>query len=360
VGDAVTVMPSRVPATIEKLLLGEHSLIKAQSGQAITVVLKENIDVARGDLIVLSSNLCEVSDHFEVNLVWLDRDSGFVGRSYVMKVGTVTMTANITSLKYKVNVNTYERVAGKRLEVNDVARVTIKVNRPIPFENYSTNHSLGGFILIDRATCHTVAAGMIEFGLRRSVNINPQEMTIDKQARRKLNEHKSKVLWLTGISGSGESTIANALEKRLYIEGVRTYVLDGDNIRSGLNSDLGFTDADRIENVRRLTEVARLFVDAGFITIVASISPFRSERIAARGLFESDEFYEIYVDTPLPIAESRDPKGLYLKARRGEIPNFTGIGSAYEPPLDPDVRVETANKSIETVVDELMDWMKTI
>jgi bifunctional enzyme CysN/CysC len=316
--------------------------------------LDAEIDSSRGDVIVAADAPCEVSDQFEVNLVWMDQEPGYVGRSFWLKLGTTQVNAHITAIKHKININTFEHMAATQLELNDLSVVTVKTDRPIAFERYQDCAPIGAFILIDRMSNHTVAAGMIDFALRRAKNVHRQKLEVDKAARRTLNGHGSRVLWFTGLSGSGKSTIANALEKALHAQGIRTYVLDGDNVRHGLNSDLGFTDADRVENIRRIGEVAKLMVDAGVVVLTAFISPFRAERDMVRGLFENDEFVEIFVDTPLAVAEARDPKGLYQKARRGEIPNFTGIGSPYEAPLHPDVHIHTENETVEETVSRLL------
>ena len=335
------------------MLFDDH-LESAEAGQAVTLTLDTEIDASRGDVIVAADSPCEVSDQFEVNLVWMDQEPGYLGRSVWLKLGTTQVNAHITAIKHKININTFEHMAATQLELNDLSVVTVKTDRPIAFERYQDCAPMGAFILIDRMSNHTVAAGMIDFALRRAKNVHRQKLEVDKAARRALHGHGSRVLWFTGLSGSGKSTIANALEKALHAQGIRTYVLDGDNVRHGLNSDLGFTDADRVENIRRIGEVAKLMVDAGVVVLTAFISPFRAERDMVRGLFEDDEFVEIFVDTPLEVAEARDPKGLYQKARRGEIPNFTGIGSPYETPIDPDVHIHTENESVEDTVQRLL------
>ena len=354
VGQSIRVLPSGATAKIQEIVLFEDRLESAEAGQAVTLTLDTEIDASRGDVIVAADAPCEVSDQFEVNIVWMDQEPGYIGRSVWLKLGTTQVNAHITAIKHQVNINTFEHMAATQLELNDVSVVTIKTDRPIAFERYQDCAPMGAFILIDRMSHHTVAAGMIEFALRRAKNVHRQPLEVDKAARRTLNGHTSRVLWFTGLSGSGKSTIANALEKALHAQGIRTYVLDGDNVRHGLNSDLGFTDADRVENIRRIGEVAKLMVDAGVVVLTAFISPFRTERDMVRGLFEDDEFVEIFVDTPLDVAEARDPKGLYQKARRGEIPNFTGIGSPYEPPLHPEVHIQTEHESVEETVQRLL------
>jgi bifunctional enzyme CysN/CysC len=354
VGQSIRVLPSGATAKIKDINFFEDHLDKAEAGQAITLTLDTEIDASRGDVIVASDAPSEVADQFEINCVWMDQAPGYIGRSFWLKLGTTQVNAHITDIKHKININTFEHLSATQLELNDLSVVTIKTDRPIAFERYQDCAPMGALILIDRMSNQTVAAGMIEFALRRSSNVHRQDLEINKGSRRTLNGHTSRVLWFTGLSGSGKSTIANALEKELHALGIRTYILDGDNVRHGLNSDLGFTDADRVENIRRIGEVAKLMVDAGIVVLTAFISPFRAEREMVRGLFEDGEFVEIFVDTPLDIAETRDPKGLYKKARLGEIPNFTGIGSPYETPETPDIHIQTETESVEQIVKRLM------
>ena len=353
-GVDVMVMPSGVPTRIKRILSSGEEASEAQAGEAVTVLLEDDIDVSRGDVIISADGSCNVSDHFETMLVWLDDEPGFMGRTFLMKLGSTVVNARIATVKYKLSIADSSKSPVKKLEANDISCVTVMVDKPIAFDKFDVCPAMGGFILIDRFSFRTIAAGMIKFGLRRSDNIHWQDLEINKLMRRDLNGHGSKVVWLTGISGSGKSTIANQVEKKLYSLGLRTYVLDGDNVRRGLNSDLGFTDSDRVENSRRLAQLAKILVDAGLFVIVASISPFKAERRAARELFESGEFIEVFVDTPLAIAEERDPKGLYRKARLGEIPNFTGIGSTYERPLSPELTVYTETEPLEKIVDEMV------
>ena len=354
VGQNVLIMPSGEKVKIKDIIIYKTKLSSAKAGQSVTFTFDSDVDVSRGDIIVGENYTIDISDQFEVQLIWMSKDPGFVGRSYLMKIGTSTVNAQITNIKYKININTSEKISAKKLELNDLCVVTLSVDKSIPFDVYKSCKSLGSFILIDRINNLTLAGGLITFGLRRAKNLHQPSLDIDKLARQSLNGHKSKVIWFTGLSGSGKSTIANALEKKLHSLGIRTYILDGDNIRQGLNKDLGFTDADRIENIRRISEVAKLMVDSGLVVITAFISPFRAEREMARSIFEKDEFIEIYVDTSLEVAETRDPKGLYKKARRGEIPNFTGIDSPYEVPLNPDIQISTENKNVETIVKYLI------
>jgi len=295
-----------------------------------------------------------VSDQFELQLVWMDQEPGYLGRSYWMKIGTQLVNAQITHIKHKININTFEHLSASKLELNDLSVVTLKTDKPIPYDAYKECAGMGGLILIDRMSNQTIAAGMIQFALRRAKNVHRHKLDVDKEARRHLNGHTSKVLWFTGLSGSGKSTIANALEKALHDQGIRTYILDGDNVRHGLNKDLGFTDADRIENIRRIAEVAKLMVDAGVVVLTAFISPFKTERAIAREMFDDGEFIEIHVDTPIDVAESRDPKGLYKKARQGELPHFTGIDSPYEAPENPELRANTVDRTVDEVINELM------
>ena len=356
-GQSIRVLPSGETASIQDIVLFGESLEVAETDRAVTMTLDREVDVSRGSVIVASESPCEVADQFEVDLVWMDADPGYVSRGYLLQLATLQVTAQLTDIKYRLNVNTFEKLAATKLGMNDLAVVTVKTDRPIPFESYRDCPALGSFILIDRVSNQTVAAGMIRHALRRSTNIHHHKMAIDRETRERLNGHQGKVLWFTGLSGSGKSTIASALETRLHERGIRTYILDGDNVRHGLNSDLGFTDADRIENIRRVSEVAKLMVDAGLVVLTAFISPFRAEREMARALFESSQFVEVFVDAPLEVAEARDPKGLYKKARAGDIPNFTGIGSPYEPPEDPDIRLDAGTESVDALVEQILEQL---
>ena len=356
-GDAVRVLPSGQTATVREVVLFDRRLDRATAGQAVTLTLDREVDVSRGDLIVSADRPCEVADHFQADLVWMDEAPGYQGRSYLLRLATATVGAQLTELKHKLNVNSFERLPATEIQVNDLCVVSLRTDRPVPFEPYKDSRTLGGFVLIDRITNRTVAAGMIGYALRRSNNIHRQRLEIDKAARESLNGHRARVVWFTGLSGSGKSTVASALEATLHARGVRTYLLDGDNVRHGLNSDLGFTEPDRVENIRRVAEVARLMADAGLVVLTAFISPFRSERQMARSLFGDGEFVEVYVDTPFELAEERDPKGLYKKARAGEIPNFTGVGSPYEPPEFPELVLRTADHGVDELVGQVLAYL---
>ncbi|MEO8444731.1 MAG: sulfate adenylyltransferase subunit CysN, partial [Gammaproteobacteria bacterium] len=326
-GDRVRVQPSGRESRVARIVTAAGDLPLAVAGQSVTLTLEDEIDISRGSVISGADAPAEVADQFEATLVWMTEEPMYPGRPYLLKVGTQTVTATITQPKYKLNVNTLEHLAARKLDLNEIGVCNIALDRVIAFDPYDVNRDTGGFILIDRLTNHTVGAGMLHFALRRSHNIHHQHLDVDKAARAVLKGQKPCVLWFTGLSGAGKSTIANLVEKRLLELGRHTYLLDGDNVRHGLNKDLGFSDTDRVENVRRVAEVARLMVDAGLIVLTAFISPFRAERALARSLLGESEFIEIHVDTPLEVAESRDVKGLYRKARRGELKNFTGIDS---------------------------------
>ena len=356
-GEAVQVLPGGQEAVVEAIVLFDQSLPRALPKQSVTLTLDRQIDVSRGDVIVAKGAPCEVSDQFDTSLVWMDQNAGYVGRGYSVMLGGRIISATLTEIKYKVNVNTLEQLPSRSLALNDIGRVTLSLDESIPFTAYADCRDLGSFILIDRYSKATVGAGMINFGLRRAQNLYPTQTTIDTASRAKLMGHKGKVIWLTGLSGSGKSTVANALEGRLHGMGTHSYLLDGDNIRGGLNKDLGFTEADRVENIRRTAEVARLMADAGLVVITAFISPFRSERDMARGLFKPGEFAEVFLDVSLDVAESRDPKGLYKKARRGDLPHFTGIDSPYEAPESADLRLDTSKLSVEECVDRLLELL---
>jgi bifunctional enzyme CysN/CysC len=357
VGDRIVALPSARSSTVRAIINGFEEQPKAVGGQAITIVLADEVDVSRGDVLVEAGSRPGVADQFEATLIWMSDQPMLPGRSYLLKTTTQTVTAMVAPLKYKVNVNTLEHTAAKRLELNDIGVCGLELSKPIVFEPYRENRELGGFILIDRLTNATVGAGLLHFALRRAHNVHWQALDVDKRARASQKDQKPCVLWFTGLSGAGKSTIANLLERRLLALGRHTYLLDGDNVRHGLNKDLGFTEADRVENIRRVGEVARLMADAGLIVLVSFISPFRAERRMARGLLEPGEFIEVYVDTPLAVAETRDPKGLYKKARRGELKNFTGVDSPYEPPEQPELRIETTALQPEEATEAIVQFM---
>ena len=341
-GDKVRVLPSGKPATVARIVTADGDLEKAVAGQSVTLTLAEEVDCSRGDVIADAHQPPEAADQFEVTLVWMDEEPLVPGRGYWIKLATQAATATIRHPKYQVNVNTMEHLAAPTLELNAIGVAEMLVDRDLVFEPYATSRVLGGFILIDKLTNATVAAGMIHFALRRASNIHRQHLDVSRETHAALKGQKPAILWFTGLSGAGKSTIANRVEQILARRGRHTFLLDGDNLRHGLNKDLGFTEADRIENIRRVGEVARLMADAGLIVLTAFISPFRAERDMVRAMMPEGEFIEIFVDTPLAVAEERDTKGLYAKARKGELANFTGIDSPYEAPLQPDVRIDAA------------------
>ena len=355
IGQEVRALPSGQLARVKDIVLFEQSLPRAVTDQAVTITLDKEIDLSRGDLLVTSESPCEVSDQFEADLVWMGTEEGYIGRNYLLQLGTSSANANLADIKFKYDVNSMEHLSGRNLCLNDIASVQITLDKELPFEAYSDCPGLGAFVLVDRYSNATVAAGMIRFALRRASNIHRQALNVDRAAREQLAGHQGKVVWLTGLSGSGKSTIANAAESILHAKGYRTYILDGDNIRHGLSKDLGFTAADRVENIRRIAEVAKLMVDAGLVVLTAFISPFRAERDMARSLFAEGDFLEVFVDTPLEVAEARDPKGLYKKARRGELPNFTGIDSEYQKPIQPDLVLNSNEMSVEDAAKRLIE-----
>ena len=354
-GDTVRVVQSNEVAKVKNLTLHKKKIRFAQSGQAVSLTLDREIDVSRGDIITDIKNECKIADQFQAYIIWMDKDPGYKGRSYWLKLAVNTEGVEITKIKYKIDIGTSKRLIAQELQMNDLAVIDIKTDRPIPFDKYHKNKTMGGFILIDKLNRRTVASGMIKFSLRRSHNLTKQGFEVNKSSRWKLNKHKSFALWFTGISGAGKSTIANALEKKLHSKGIRTYLLDGDNVRLGLNKDLSFSEPDRIENIRRVAEVSKLMVDAGIVVLVALISPFAKERKSVKSLFEENEFFEIYVDTPIDVAEKRDPKGLYKKARAGNIKNFTGISSIYQKPKNPDITLDTVSNDVDASVNQILD-----
>ena len=359
VGQAIRALPSGELAKIKEISLFDQSLESAPEGKAVTLTLDREIDLSRGDVIASRDGPCEVAQQFEAELIWMDTEEGFAGRQYRFRLGTVETNASISSIKSNYNVNTFESLSARSLGLNDISTITISLDRPIPFEAYDSNKTLGAFVLIDRYTCKTVAAGMLKFSLRRASNIHRQAESISRSSRETLSGHKGHVVWLTGLSGSGKSTIANQAVEALHELGIRTYILDGDNIRHGLSKDLGFTEADRIENTRRIGEVAKLMLDAGLVVITAFISPFKADRDLARRLFEPEDFDEVFVSASLNTVERRDPKGLYKKARSGELPNFTGIDSEYEAPETPELTLDTENYSVEESVSSLLKLIRS-
>ena len=353
-GDEVAVLPSGRRSTVARIVTADGDLVQAGDGQAITLTLADEVDASRGDVIAAASDPPEVADQFAAHLLWMGDERLLPGRPYLLKLGTQTVGASVTEIKHKVDVNTQEHLAAKHLELNEVAYCNLHLDQPVAFEPYARNRTLGAFILIDRQSNATVAAGTLDFALRRAGNIHWQHLDVDRAARARIKHQQPRCLWFTGLSGAGKSTIANLVEKKLLASGQHTYLLDGDNVRHGLNKDLGFTDEDRVENIRRVAEVAKLMTDAGLIVLVSFISPFRAEREMARALFDEGEFLEVFVDTPLAEAERRDVKGLYAKARRGELANFTGIDSPYEAPERPELHLMAAESSPVELAEQVI------
>ncbi|MDP3803559.1 adenylyl-sulfate kinase [Brevundimonas sp.] len=353
-GDVIRILPSGVSASIDRIVALVGDLDEARAGQSVTLTLTPDVDVSRGDLIASADAPPEVADQFDAHVVWMSDRPLLPGRAYWLKLGAATVPARVSDIRHKVNVDTGEDLAAATLTLNDIGRCTLALDAPVAFEPYAVNRDLGGFILIDRMTNETAGAGMIRFALRRSANVRPQALSVSRADRAALKRQSPLVLWFTGLSGAGKSTIANRVEQRLNAEGLHTVLLDGDNVRHGLNRDLGFTDADRVENIRRVAEVARLMTDAGLIVLVSFISPFRDERRMARERMEPGEFVEIFVDAPLEVAEARDVKGLYAKARAGQLANFTGVDSAYEAPEAPELRIDAAACSPGEAADQVL------
>ncbi|OPA87010.1 adenylyl-sulfate kinase [Pseudomonas fluorescens] len=358
VGDNVRASLSGQTSTVTEIIGMNGSMPSASAGDAITLKLNKEIDVSRGDILSLSQSPLEVTDQFEAVLIWMDEEAGLNGRSYDIKLATQWASISITNIKYRIDTNTLARDASRHLSLNDISVCTLATSKPLVFDSYQHSRALGSFILVDRVTHATVAAGMITHSLRRAQNVHRQALSITREDREKLNGHKGKVIWFTGLSGSGKSTLANALELELHARGHRTYILDGDNVRQGLNRDLGFTDADRVENIRRIAEVAKLMMDAGLIVLTAFISPFRRERQMAKELIGEDRFVEVYVSTSLEVCEERDVKGLYKKARAGQLPNLSGVGSPYEAPVNAPIEINTAHTDIEVAIKRLLDISK--
>ncbi|RVU83402.1 sulfate adenylyltransferase subunit CysN [Leucothrix sargassi] len=360
-GDEIRVLPSGKTSSIKSIVTMDGDLEQATAGASVTLTFNDEIDCSRGDVICAASDPAEAADSFESTLVWMDEHEMLPGRSYVMKIGTQTVNATVQQPKYRVDVNSIEQLAAKTLQLNDIGVCSLTTDKRVVFEAYSDiergGHELGGFILIDKMTNATVAAGMLNFALRRSENVHWQATDVDRNAHANLKNQKPMVLWFTGLSGSGKSTIANEVEKQLHLMNRHTFLLDGDNVRHGLNKDLGFTEADRVENIRRIGEVSKLMVDAGLIVLTAFISPFRAERKMVREMLPEAEFVEIYIDTPLKVAEERDVKGLYKKARAGELKNFTGIDSPYEAPNHPEIRLDTTNQTPKEAAKKVIAWL---
>jgi bifunctional enzyme CysN/CysC len=357
-GDAIKALPSGRSSIVDRIVTYDGDLTAGYAGQSLTLTLKDEIDISRGDVICTAKDPLEVSDQFQVEILWMSDEPMLPGRPYLIKSSTKTVPGTLEEIKHKVNVNTMEHVAAKTLQLNEIGVCNLELDSAIAFAPYADNRNLGSFIIIDRFSNNTVGMGLIRFALRRAANIHWQAVDVDKASRAALAGQKPTVLWFTGLSGAGKSTIANLVEKQLHAAGHMTYLLDGDNVRHGLNRDLGFSDADRVENIRRVAEVARLMADAGLIVLVSFISPFRSERLMARELLEQDEFVEIFVDTRLAEAERRDVKGLYAKARRGEIKHFTGISSPYEAPENPELRIDTTKLTAEGAADTVVSYLK--
>ncbi|QIG79501.1 sulfate adenylyltransferase subunit CysN [Stakelama tenebrarum] len=353
-GDAIRILPSGRTSTVSRIVTMTGDLDQAGAGQSVTLTLADEVDCSRGDVIATADHPPQVADQFQATIVWMDDEALLPGRAYWMKLGSRTVSATIQHPKYAIDVNTMAELSAKTLSLNDIGVAEVYTDRGIAFEPYGDNHALGGFILIDKATNHTVGAGMIDYALRRSQNVHWQAVDISREAHAAQKNQRPRLLWFTGLSGSGKSTIANLVEKKLHAMGKHSFLLDGDNVRHGLNKDLGFTEADRIENIRRVGEVAKLMTDAGLIVLTAFISPFRAEREMVRSMLPDGEFFEIFVDTPLAVAEERDVKGLYKKARAGQIANFTGIDSPYEPPESPEIRIDTTSETPEAAAERIV------
>jgi bifunctional enzyme CysN/CysC len=358
-GDDLLVARSGRMSRIKRVVTADGDIDEAQAGDSVTLVLEDDLDIARGDLLAAPQQRPEVADQFAAHLIWLSDDRLLPGRSYLMKAGARVVPATVTEIKHRLDVSTLDKHAAKTLALNEIGFCNLATSSPLAFDAYADNRETGAFILIDRYSNATAAAGMIAFGLRRATNVHYQHLTVSKESRAGLKQQKPAIVWFTGLSGAGKSTIANLVEAQLHARGVHTVMLDGDNVRHGLNKDLGFTDADRVENIRRIGEVAKLMTEAGLIVLCSFISPFRAERQMVRDLVSADEFIEVFVDTPLAECIARDPKGLYKRALAGEIKNFTGIGQAYEPPENPEIQLMAANQAPEAlaqhVIDELLD-----
>jgi bifunctional enzyme CysN/CysC len=358
VGDEIIVAESGRTSTVKSLVAFDGDVEEAKAGDAVTVTLADEIDITRGDLLCPPAHRPSVADQFSAHLIWMSEEPLLPGRQYLLRIGMRFVPATVTGIKHKLDIEHFEQLAATQLKMNEIAVCNLSVANQIAFDAYKDNSETGGFVLIDRYTNATVAAGMIDFALRRATNIHQQRVTIDKEARAQIKNQKPCILWFTGLSGSGKSSIADVVERRLHARGYHTYVLDGDNVRHGLNRDLGFTDADRVENIRRIGEVSKLFVDAGLVVLCSFISPFEAERHMVRERMKEGEFIEIFVDTPIEECMRRDPKGLYAKAKRGEIKNFTGFDSPYEVPTAPEVHLRTKGRSAEDLAEEVLGYLR--
>ena len=356
-GEEVKILPGGKKSSIKDIVTWSGNLESASAGQSVTVTLDDEIDISRGDVMISAKSSCGESDQFQAHVLWMNDDAMMPGRQYLLKSNTQSATLTLGKLKHKIDVNTLEHLPAKILQLNEIGVCNLSLDKRIAFDPYEENQTMGGFIIIDRMSNNTVGMGLIDFALRRSENIHWQKMDVSKESRAKQKLQTPKVIWFTGLSGSGKSSIANILEKKLQSLGKHTITLDGDNIRHGLNRDLGFTEADRVENIRRVGELAKLMLDSGLICITSFISPFESERSMARTLVSENEFIEVFVDTPLSVCEQRDVKGLYAKARAGEIPNFTGISSPFEAPKNPEIRIDTTNISAEEAANQIVEFL---
>ena len=356
-GDKIRILPGGQTSTIKSIVTWDGNLTTAKAGQSVTIILDDEIDVSRGDVIAISEAPCSEADQFQARILWMNENSMMPGRQYLLKSNSQSAMLTLGRLKHRIDVNTLDHLPAKTLELNEIGVCNISLDKRIAFDSYDKNQTMGGFIVIDRLSNNTVGMGLIDFALRRSENIHWQKMDVSQESRAEQKSQVPKIIWFTGLSGSGKSSIANILEKKLQSLGRHTITLDGDNIRHGINRDLGFTDADRVENIRRVGEVAKLMLNSGLICITSFISPFESERKMVRSLVSENEFIEVFVDTPLSVCEQRDVKGLYAKARSGEIPNFTGISSPFEKPINPEIRIDTLNISAEEAADQIIEFL---
>ena len=356
-GDKIRILPGGQTSTIKSIVTWGGNLTTAKAGQSVTIILDDEIDVSRGDVITTSEDPCSEADQFQARILWMNENPMMPGRQYLLKSNSQSAMLTLGRLKHRIDVNTLDHLPAKTLELNEIGVCNISLDKRIAFDSYDKNQTMGGFIVIDRLSNNTVGMGLIDFALRRSENIHWQKMDVSQESRAEQKSQVPKIIWFTGLSGSGKSSIANILEKKLQSLGRHTITLDGDNIRHGINRDLGFTDADRVENIRRVGEVAKLMLNSGLICITSFISPFESERKMVRSLVSENEFIEVFVDTPLSVCEQRDVKGLYAKARSGEIPNFTGISSPFEKPINPEIRIDTLNISAEEAADQIIEFL---